>query len=639
MIGDRQGASSTTTAERDNDDHLFERGRCSDVRTSTEPTTKVTVKRFPAFGVLLGALTLVVECWKIVGLIRIDGSFSLTDLLVALVALVALFGGLDFLLQIFLPGMGLALVPRAVLIIFVWFGFTHLIHVPTSFALLCVAAAWALAQIWCASLWGRFLPFRWVTLIPAAAIAVRLFFILIPAPPEAPAPPLSAEHASGPSFLVVVLDTVRADHLSAYGYGRSTSPALDRLAARGTRFERAYSTSSWTLPAHASLFTGLLPEEHGAHSEHLALSRDLPTLAGLLASSGYATAAFSGSPLVSAKTGMTRGFQHVEDFWKPMLVREALTGYRIFQWMWPMDRDKGGAELVTRAIEWMEERSPPRPYFMFVNLFEAHAPYQAVPVQFRRAFAPTGVSLHRLEVVGTLGTLAQLRGDPFPQKFHQHLTDLLDGAIAAADSYLSRLIDATEEDVVIIVLSDHGDLIGEHDHHGHGLVLWEPLIRIPMVMAGPGIPCEGVVAEPVSIIDVMPTVLAMANLSGPTLPGADLREVIAGERETERILYAQQFRNSSLIEVGWGRHHSLDAIKRLQSRKTAAISRTLKRLVTADGTDLTFDLALDPAERHPISAVGVKLPAHLPRPLARQKSRDRIDPGTEAAMRALGYIR
>lgn len=608
------------------------------MRTSTEPTTKVTVKTFPAFGVLLGALTLVVECWAAVDLVKIHGSFSPLDLLVALVALVALFGGLDFLLQIFLPGMGLALVPRAVLIVFVWLGFTHLIHVPISFALLCVAALWTLAQIWCASLWGRFLPLRWLTLIPATAFAVRLFLILIPAPPGAPTEPLTAEPASGPSFLVVVLDTVRADHLSAYGYGRSTSPALDRLATRGTRFERAYSTSSWTLPAHASLFTGLLPEKHGAHSEHFALSLDLPTLAGLLASNGYATTAFSASPMISG-TGLTRGFQHVEEFWRPILVREALTGYRIFQRMWPMDRDKGGAELVASAIEWMKERNPSRPYFMFVNLFEAHAPYQAVPVQFRRAFAPTGVSLHRLETVGTLGALAQLQGDPFPQKSDQLLTGLLDGAIAAADAYLLRLIDAADEDVVIIVLSDHGDLIGEHDHHGHGLVLWEPLIRIPMVMAGPGIPCEEVVAEPVSIIDVMPTVLAMANLPGPSLPGADLREVISGEWETERVLYAQQFRTQSLITRGWGRHHSLDAINRLQSRKTAAISGTVKRILTADGADRTFDLVLDPAERNPAPLFGVPIPVHLPRPAARRGAQRETNPDTKAALRALGYIR
>jgi glucan phosphoethanolaminetransferase (alkaline phosphatase superfamily) len=254
------------------------------MRTSTKPTTKARVTRFPVFGVLLGVLTLVVECWAAVVFVKIDGPFSPLDLLVALVALMALFGGLDFFLQIFLPGMGLALVPRAVLIVFVWLGFTHLIHVPTSFALLCVAALWALAQIWCASLWGRFLPLRWVTLTPVVAIALRLLSILIPAPPETPATPPTAEPVSGPSFLIVVLDTVRADHLSAYGYGRSTSPALDCLASRGTRFERAYSTSSWTLPAHASLFTGLLPEEHGAHSEHLRLRLDVPTMADLLAS-------------------------------------------------------------------------------------------------------------------------------------------------------------------------------------------------------------------------------------------------------------------------------------------------------------------------------------------------------------------
>ena len=609
------------------------------MRTSTEPTTKVAVKRFPVFGVLLGALTLVVECWRIVGLIRFDGSFSVPVLLVPLTVYVALFGGLDLLLQIILPGRGIALMPRAALVVGIAYGFAHIIQVPISLALLCAAAGWTLAQIWCASLWGRFLPFRWVTLIPAAAIAVWVCFFLSLAPPPAPAPPLSADPASGPSFLVVVLDTVRADHTSTYGYGRATTPALDRLAGRGTRFERAYSTSSWTFPAHASLFTGLLPEQHGAHSEHFALSHDLPTLAGLLASNGYATAAFSGSPLVSAKTGMTRGFQHVEDFWRPILVREFLAGYSIFQRMWPLDRDKGGAKLVARAIEWLEEHDQSRPFFMFVNLFEAHAPYQVVPDRSRRAFIPAGISGRQLENVGTLGFLAQWHLEVFPSEFNQLLTDLLDGATVAADSYLSVLIDAAGDDVVVIVLSDHGDLTGEHDLYGHGFVLWEPLIRIPLVIAGPGIPNGGVVEEPVSIIDVMPTVLGMADLPAPALPGADLREVIAGDRKVERILYAQQFRASTLMPRGWGRHHSPATIRNLQSRKTAGVSGTWKRIIMEDGTDVTFDLILDPAELHPIPAVGIALPIELPRPVARQKARDKIDPSTRAVLKALGYIR
>lgn len=616
----------------------FEQGTCSQVRISTETAAKVPMKIFPTFGVLLGALTLLVECWAIIGLVKIEGSFSSLDLLVALTVLVVLFGGLDFLLQIFLPGMGLALLPRAALVVGIAYGFSRIIHVPISFAIWCTAAGWTLAQIYFASLWGRFLPFRWVTLAPAAAIAVRLFFFPT-APPVDPAPPLRAEPASGPSFLVVVLDTVRTDHTSTYGYSRETTPALDLLAARGTRFERAYSAASWTLPAHGSLFTGLLPEQHSSHSEHIGLAPGVPTLAGLLALNGYATAAFSASPWVSAHTGMTRGFHHVEEFWRPIVVRDALTGYRIFQRLWPMDRDKGGADLVASAIEWMEERDSSRPYFLFVNIFEAHAPYQVVPVQARRAFAPTGVSLRRLETVGTLGFLAQWQGDLFPHKFDQLLADLLDGAIASADSYLSQLIDAAGDDVVLIVLSDHGDLIGEHNLHGHGRVLWEPLIRIPLVLAGPGISSGGVVEEPVSIIDVMPTVLGMAGLPVPTLPGADLRVVMAGDRESERILYAQQFRDSTLISRGWGRHHSPATINNLQARKTAAVVGSWKRIITEDGTDVTFELASDPAELHPIPAAGVALPVCLPRPAARQKATHEMDPGTEAALRALGYIR
>ena len=272
--------------------------------------------------------------------------------------------------------------------------------------------------------------------------------------------------------------------------------------------------------------------------------RDVPTLAGLLAFHGYETTAFCASPMVTAKTGMTRGFQHVEEFWKPNLIRLSLSGCRTFQRLCPTNRDKGGADLVARAVEWLRSRDSSLPYFMFVNLFEAHAPYQAVPERFRRAFVAPGVSLRQLEIVGTRGYLAQWSGDEFPRRYDQHLTDLLDGAISAADSSLSQLADAAGDDVVLIVLSDHGDLIGEHDYHGHGHVLWEPLIRIPLVLAGPGIPSGAVVDEPVSIIDVMPTILEMADIPTDHLTGTDLRRVLTNDGETGRILYAQQFCNT-----------------------------------------------------------------------------------------------
>lgn len=618
---------------------LVERGRERGAATAREQTADAPVKRFPTFGVLLGVLVLVIECRTFAGLAQTEGTLFSPDLLIALAVYVILFGGLDLLLQLVLPGTGLALLPRSALVLGAAYVFARIIQGPLFFAPWGAAAAWSLAQIYVASLWARYLPLRWVPWVPSAAIAFWLVFSHSQAPPNAPPQPLQAQPASGPSFLIVVLDTVRRDHTSTYGYERETTPALDHLAARGTRFERAYSTSSWTLPAHASLFTGVLPERHGAHSEHVALGRDLPTLAGLLARNGYATAAFSGSPMVSHRTGLTRGFHHVEEFWARFVVRESLVGYRIFQVLCPIDRDKGGADVVAGAVEWLDQRDPSRPYLLFVNLFEAHAPYQAVPDRFRRAFGPSGASARRLETVGALGFWAQWHLIPFPRHLDQPLVDLLDGATAAADSYLAHLIRAVGDDVVVIVLSDHGDQIGEHDFWGHGLVLWEPLIRIPMVMAGPGIPDGEVVAEPASIIDIMPTVLGMAEIRNTSLPGADLRSLIAGIRESERILLAQQFHASLLIPRGWGGHHSPAAVRNLQARKAAAIAGSRKRIVMEDGTDISFDLLSDPDEIRALRDPGWILPLDLPRPDRRRSGRTSTDPGTAAALRALGYIR
>ncbi|MBW2494406.1 MAG: hypothetical protein JRE43_06610, partial [Deltaproteobacteria bacterium] len=131
----------------------------------------------------------------------------------------------------------------------------------------------------------------------------------------------------------------------------------------------------------------------------------------------------------------------------------------------------------------------------------------------------------------------------------------------------------------------------------------------------------------------------MANLPDSNLPGADLRKAISGEWEPHRIIYAQQFRSRSLVPRGWGRHHSLETIEHLQSRKAAAISGTLKRIVMEDGIDVSFDLLSDPDEVRPLRDPGWTLPVDLPRPDRQHSGRNPTDPGTEAALRALGYIR
>ena len=231
-----------------------------------------------------------------------------------------------------------------------------------------------------------------------------------------------------------MLDTVRKDRTSAYGHDRDTTPNLAELAEDGVRFDRAWSTSCWSLPAHASLFTGQLPTEHGAHYEHLSLDEERPLLAEILAGRGYQTAGFSANPLVAEGVGLARGFGVWEEPWREYTLREALTGWRIWHRFAAPDRDKGGADVVDGVRRWQATRDPARPALLFVNLMEAHAPYQEVSVQWRQAWTAPALSRPELEAIGERSHMAQVLGTAVPEGDLATTLALQDGAIAAADA-------------------------------------------------------------------------------------------------------------------------------------------------------------------------------------------------------------
>ncbi|NNE44861.1 MAG: sulfatase, partial [Gemmatimonadetes bacterium] len=173
-----------------------------------------------------------------------------------------------------------------------------------------------------------------------------------------------------PDIIVVVLDTARRDHFSLYGYDRPTTPAFDALAAECVRFDRAYSTSCWTVPSHASLFTGLYPVAHGANQRSQYLDGSAETLAERLAAAGYQTASFSSNPWISEKANLAQGFEHAE------VVATGRTR--------PRGRGLPHA-LNDKALAWLDARDAARPGFLFLNYIEPHWKYQA-PTEFQRKF-------------------------------------------------------------------------------------------------------------------------------------------------------------------------------------------------------------------------------------------------------------
>lgn len=312
---------------------------------------------------------------------------------------------------------------------------------------------------------------------------------------------------NAPNVLIIVLDAVRAADLSLYGYTRSTTPNLGRLAANSVVFERAISTASWTLPSHASLFTGRFPHEMSADWD-IPLDATYHTLAELLRDRGYSTAGFVANQFYGTpEFGLNRGFAHYES--QQSSVGQVLVSsklgtalVRLFNWLtrgYYVPGKMSASEVNRRIVEWFSGRGS-RPFFVFVNYFDAHAPYVSPPTYdhlFLTAEPPT-----RAIRVGRRNTEADLRG----------MRDAYDGSIAYIDAQLGILFRYLESNhllstTLIIVTSDHGEEFGEHGWVSHGNGLHFPSLHVPLLVSFPGRVPGGVrIVDPVTLRDLPATV-------------------------------------------------------------------------------------------------------------------------------------
>lgn len=351
---------------------------------------------------------------------------------------------------------------------------------------------------------------------------------------------LPAASPGAPNVLLIVLDTVRADHLSLYGYQRATSPALERLGRRGVVFDAARSTAPWTLPSHASLFTGRWPHElHVA--DRRPLDRTYPTLAEALAARGYATAGFIGNTYYcNSWYGLGRGFAHFEDYYEPNVLLspvEALRSTALGRWLittlgteYNVRPDtptllKDAPRVNRDTLRWLDARRTDRPFFAFLNYIDAHDPY-ITPPGFDRHF---GVHPETAEDFDTLKDwYYKSRRDPTERQVRL-LNDCYDDCVAFLDEQLGLLFDGLErrgllENTLVVITADHGEHLGEHDTYGHGKTLYRPEIHVPLLVFGPrGVPAGRRVAAPVSLRDVPATLLDLLGSPSPSpFPGRTL---------------------------------------------------------------------------------------------------------------------
>jgi len=370
-----------------------------------------------------------------------------------------------------------------------------------------------------------------------------------------------------PNVIVISLDTVRADHLSVYGYHRSTTPNLSRLAEDGVVFEQAFTQTPWTVPSHMSVFTSLYPSVHSI--THLTPQSDMSTmLPEILRDAGYLTAAFV-APVLSEDYGFAKGFDHY--------VRAG--------------RVRPADIMVDRALEWLagdpsEPNLREQPFFLFLHLFDAHHPY-APPWPFDTAY----VTDYRSDI----RELSQ--SHPYTQE--KDLTDeeltevvaLYDGEIAYTDFALGRFFDALRDlrlfdGSLIVVFGDHGEGFLEHGLMNHGNSVYEELIRVPLLLRLPGGRSAGErVGEPVQLIDIAPTILQELDLEPtPMMQGAFLFDSVLTDGS----------RRFAFVSEAYATCVRTDSFKIIENPPSRV--QTIPRALDVDYE--LYDLAEDPGEEN-----------------------------------------
>jgi arylsulfatase A-like enzyme len=306
--------------------------------------------------------------------------------------------------------------------------------------------------------------------------------------------------------LLVSIDSLRADHLGSYGHRNDTSPTIDALAREGALFEAAISSAPWTIPAHATMLSGLPPEVHGVTSYRRRLAPEAITLAEVLRDAGYATAAFVSGPTVMAQHGFDQGFASYDESMVEPDRRKSARG----------QTSPGLVTLVDGFLHRWSDDGRRAPFFVFLHMWDVHYDY-APPPPYDRMFDPDYQGDMTADDF-TRNTRITAKMDP---RDLAHVRALYDGEIRCTDDHLGRIVATLRaldalDDTIVVVTADHGEEFFEHGLKGHGVALHDEVIRIPLVVRWPRRIAAGQrVSEQVRLGDLAPTILGLAGVPSP----------------------------------------------------------------------------------------------------------------------------
>ena len=427
--------------------------------------------------------------------------------------------------------------------------------------------------------------------------------------------------ADAPNVLLIVMDTVRAKSLSLYGYGRATTPRLEQLARSGVRFDNARSPAPWTLPSHASMFTGRRPHELFDSPEQRLSSR-FPTLAGFLAGKGYATGGFvANTYYCNAGFGLAHGFDHYEDFYQVFdaspteVLRHSGLGRNLIKLTGDEESIRPGGRKDADKINadflgWLPSTKG-RPFFAFLNYFDAHAPY-FTPDNATRHFGLRPTTPADQEVIRTWQSRATASATEHELELSR---DAYDDCVAYLDAALGRLFDELERQgildrTLVIVTSDHGEEIGEHNLLGHGRSLYSEELHVPLIVVRPkrtNGSAVGMVAEPVSLRDLPSSVVDLLGYGAEPapFPGQTLGRFAELGNSTPTISPdpAPGDREIVLTEVALRDKVSKNAERppAMRGPMKSVVADGYVYIRNSDGREELYHSAIDPAEVHDLA--------------------------------------
>jgi arylsulfatase A-like enzyme len=445
-----------------------------------------------------------------------------------------------------------------------------------------------------------------------------------------------------PDVVLVVVDTLRADRLGAWGNRRGLTPFLDELAGRAHVFTRAYAQAPWTNPSVASLFTSRYQSQHGITEFLSVLAADEQTLAEALGEAGWATGGFSANGLLSRRAGFDQGFDAYRSFLQLGGAEDRL-----------LRPAKRADEITAEGMRWLDEvraSRPDVPVFLYLHYMEPHTPYAPPPALLERVRGP-GAPLD-LGALNRAVVLANLTA-PAPAVLRD-IQDAYDAEVLAIDEGLRALAAALDargllETSLLVVTADHGEEFQEHGGMGHGRTLYDEVLHVPLVIRTPGQGRGVVVDRLVSSVDVAPTILEVAGVPPrPTFEGVSLaRDLTArGTPSSLRRWLARLFDDRPAPVVFSERRPQQAGAVRGPTHEDAVVSGWGKVIRSSDGSRAFYALDVDPGERRP-DRVDEGEREHLDdrlRAMRARAERNRtpaethaIDERTRGMLRALGY--